>query len=323
MARELDFVPFPFLSNPHWQTIVAACPVIREGPPSETQYVALDDGDQLAVEISTPEGWQPSDRSIVMGHGLTGNQNSPYLVRLARKFLRRGWRVCRMNMRGCGTGSGLARKPYHAGLSSDIHRVIETLHVQSPQSPIIVIGFSMSGNLVLKFAGEMHPALEEVVRHVIAICPAVNLNESSRRIKLPENKFYERMFVKELRRELQEREAHFPELPRTYLPEGISVYDFDELYTAPQWGYSCAEEYYARASSHDAIPNIRVPCHILFARDDPLIDHIVLDDLDLEPHIRVWKASGGGHMGFLGSPVHGHSFRWMDDLLLRWCMHLT
>ncbi len=109
------FRPLPLLTNPHAQTIVATKLTFACEPPSTTQLVKLPDGDMIALEVSTPQGWQPHDPTVVMLHGLCGCHRSPYMQRLARKLLRRGLRAIRMNLRGCGSGQGLARYPYHSG----------------------------------------------------------------------------------------------------------------------------------------------------------------------------------------------------------------
>ena len=93
----------PLLTDPHLQTIVAAKLTFALEPPSTTSLVALPDGDQIALEVSTPTGWQPNDPTVVMLHGLCGCHRSPYMQRLARKLLRCGMRAVRMNLRGCGS----------------------------------------------------------------------------------------------------------------------------------------------------------------------------------------------------------------------------
>src|SRR5262249_51275546 len=117
----------PLFTHPHLQTIVAAKLTFVREPPSTTCLVALPDGDQIALEVSTPPGWQPDDPTVVMLHGLCGCHRSPYMQRLAHKLLRCGIRAVRMNLRGCGSGKDLARYPYHSGRSADVLAVLEHL----------------------------------------------------------------------------------------------------------------------------------------------------------------------------------------------------
>jgi predicted alpha/beta-fold hydrolase len=117
----------PLLIDPHLQTIVAAKLSFAWEPSSTTCLVALPDGDRIALEVSTPTGWQPDDPTVVMLHGLCGCHRSPYMQRLAHKLLRCGIRAVRMNLRGCGSGKDLARYPYHSGRSADVLAVLESL----------------------------------------------------------------------------------------------------------------------------------------------------------------------------------------------------
>jgi uncharacterized protein len=139
----------PLLTDPHLQTIVAAKVTFAREPLSTTCLVELPDGDRIALEVSTPTGWQPDDPTVVMLHGLCGCHRSPYMQRLARKLWRSGLRAVRMNLRGCGSGRGLARYPYHSGRSADVLAVLENLLQTTPQSPVTLIGFSLGGNIVL------------------------------------------------------------------------------------------------------------------------------------------------------------------------------
>ena len=108
-------------------------------------------------KLSTPRGWQPQDPTAVLLHGLCGGHRSSYMQRLARKLWRSGLRAVRMNLRGCGSGRGLARYPYHSGRSADVLAVLESLLQTTPQSPATLIGFSLGGNIVLKLAGNYPP----------------------------------------------------------------------------------------------------------------------------------------------------------------------
>src|SRR5919109_5151430 len=120
MPLTLSFRPFPLLANRHAQTIVASQVYLPLEPPSRTRLVRLPDGDQIALEVSTPGPWHADAATVILVNGLCGCHRSPYMLRLARKLWRRGVRVVRLNLRGCGSGKGLARQPYHSGRSEDV-----------------------------------------------------------------------------------------------------------------------------------------------------------------------------------------------------------
>ncbi len=312
------FRPLPLLTNPHAQTIIAAKLTFAREPPSSTRVVKLPDGDMLALEVSTPQGWQPDDPTVVMVHGLCGCHRSPYMQRLARKLLRHGLRAVRMNLRGCGSGRGLARYPYHSGRSADVLAMLDSLYQEAPASPVSLVGFSLGGNIVLKLAGELSATVPENLQRVIAICPPADLTACARLLAQETNRLYNRYFTQLLCADVAYRHAHFPDLPPITLPDGLSLYDFDEHYTAPQCGFRDALDYYRQCSAAPLVPRITVPCHILFAADDPLIDVRVFDGAALPANVQVLCTRHGGHLGFLGLPGRPGGYRAMDAQLLAW-----
>ncbi len=312
------FRPLPLLTNPHVQTLVAAKLTVPLEPPSVTRLVKLPDGDTIALEVSTPRGWQPDDQTVVLLHGLCGCHRSPYMQRLARKLLRCGIRAARMNLRGCGSGKGLARYPYHSGQSADVLAVLEHLHQAAPASPVTLVGFSLGGNIVLKLAGELSTVVAYNLQRVIAICAPVDLVAAIRLLSQPHNRLYNRYFTRLLYADVAYRYTCFPDLPRTELPAGLSLYEFDEYYTAPQCGFRGALDYYRRCSAAPLVPRITIPCHILFAADDPMVEAHTFDSVALPANVQVIHTRYGGHLGFLGIPGRAGGYRAMDAQLLAW-----
>lgn len=115
-----------------------------------------------------------------------------------------------------------------------------------------------------------------------------------------------------------ERHRLFPDLTPVNLPDRLSLYRFDNLYTAPQCGFADADDYYERSSAAPLVPRITLPCRILFAAADPVIDAAVFDGVALPSNVEVVRTSQGGHMGFLGRPGRPGGYRWMDACLLDW-----
>lgn len=312
------FRPLPLLTNPHVQTLVAAKLTLPLEPPSTTQFVTLPDDDIIALEVSTPQHWQPDAQTVVLLHGLCGCHQSPYMQRIARKLLRYGIRAVRMNLRGCGSGKGLARYPYHSGRSADVLAVLESLRQTCPRSPVTLVGFSLGGNIILKLAGELAAMVPANVQRVIAICAPINLEACVRLLLQPANRLYNRYFTQLLCAEVAYRHSRFPDLPPVTLPQRLSLYEFDEYYTAPQSGFRDALDYYRQCSAAPLVPQITIPCHILFAADDPMVDAHALDGVALPPNVQVICTSYGGHLGFLGIPGRPGGYHAMDAQLLAW-----
>lgn len=318
MGNELPFKPIPFISDPHHQTLLGSFLNFLWEPDSQQQIVSLEDGDQLSLEVTTPEAWKPSDLTVVLVHGLCGSHRSPNLVRMAHRLSAQGIRVVRFNMRGCGSGRGLARQIYHCGRSEDLFEALKWLKHQAPLSPIVLIGFSLGGNIVLKLAGELHTSGPLFVHGVIAVSPPVNLAESVRLLGEPVNAMYERYFVHLLRSDVHFRHRKFRDLPRVQLPKKLKIAEFDALYTVPNCGFRNAEDYYHKCSSEFLIPDIRVACKILLSEDDPIISPSSLDRCSLPSNVAVFKTKQGGHMGYLSNPLSDKGLHWLDTLLLEW-----
>jgi predicted alpha/beta-fold hydrolase len=308
----------PFLANAHLQTIVASQLYLPLEPPSVTRLVPLPDGDHIALEVATPAAWQPEQATVVMVHGLCGCHRSPYMMRLAYKLWHRGVRAVRMNLRGCGSGFGLARQPYHSGRSADVLCVLQALQHETPQSPTTLLGFSLGGNIALKLVGELPDTAATYLKQIIAVCPPADLAACSRLLGQPANRLYEQRFMRLLRVAVEARQRRFPDVPRIALPTRLSLYTFDNIFTAPQCGFEDADDYYARCSAAPLVPHITLPCRILFAADDPFIDAAIFNTIDVPPNVQVMHTAHGGHLGFLGRPGHAGGYRWLDTVLLKW-----
>jgi uncharacterized protein len=315
MEKSLNFNPL--IKNPYCQTVLGTALDFESNPASTTHFVKLIDGDLMAVEISTPLEWIEEKGIVVLLHGLCGSHKSQYMKRLTKRFYAKGHKVARINMRGCGSGRGLARGIYHNGCSGDIRAVLEDLRGHFPTAPMVLAGFSMGGNITLKLAGELGEDGPKYLKGCIAVGPPVELVESTRLITHPKNDVYAKYFLKILLNEVFFLHNHFKDLPPHGLNLSSSLNDFDEIYVAPRAKFSSALEYYYHCSAKRVILNTKIPTYILFAKDDPIIKSTSLDDLELPPHINVYKTEHGGHIGFLGWNIF-KEFRWMDNLVEEW-----
>ncbi len=293
------------------------CNIIFE-PQSVQKLVPLPDGDKISLEVTTPAGWKAGDLTAFFVHGLCGSHRSPNLVRMAKKLEPLGIRTVRYNMRGCGSGRGHARRTYHCGRSEDIFECLKVLKKELPDSPIILIGFSLGGNAVLKLTGELGGVGKHFLEGVIAVSPPVEVYSSVQMLGDPANRMYEKYFYKRLREEVLYRHKKFKDLPRVNLPKDLKIYEFDQLYTAPMAGFSSAIDYYNKCSASHVVADIAIPCKILLAEDDPIISAGSLDRYALPSNISVFKTKKGGHMGYLGNSEDNKGFYWLDSVLADW-----
>lgn len=312
----------PFLSDPHHQTIFSAMYSFASEPRSQQKLIVLEDGDRLSLEITTPKEWRPTDPTVLLIHGLCGSHRSSYVVRLAKRLESLGIRAVRFNMRGCGSGKGLAKKFYHSGRSEDVFFALRELKRDHPQSPIVVVGFSLGGNITLKLAGELGQNGAELLHGAIAISPPIDLQRSVRLLGEPENELYERYFYKMMRTEVLERHALFKDLPPVKLPKNLKIYEFDQLYVAPSFGFRDALDYYERCSAIRVIEEIHVPCKLLLAIDDPIVSHESIHQCAVPRNVSVYKTQKGGHLGYISRPSKSRGCFWLDGQVEKWLLEM-
>jgi predicted alpha/beta-fold hydrolase len=313
------FEPHPWLRTGHAQTIAGRyLPNGEVELPSIGHEVVLDDGDRLSVRESVPGHWRPSDPAAVLVHGLAGCARSPYVLRLARKLVAMGIRVVRMNLRGAGSGFGLARGIYHAGRSDDLRAVVTWLGARAPRSPIALVGFSLGASLTLKLAAEAASRPLDGLDCVVAANPPIDLAACARAMQRPENRIYDWNFARWLRAQVGRLHRHFPELGEPALGRVRSVYEFDDRYTAPRNGFASAEDYYARSGTLRLIGLISQPGLVVHAADDPFIPLAPFQAISFPSTLRFELTSRGGHLGYLSrSPWQGGR-RWLDARLATW-----
>ena len=316
MIKKEPFKPFPLCTSCHLQTIAAFFLSMSGTLPSSQRFIKLPDGDQIALEISTPLDWNQDEATAILVHGLCGSSRSSYITRVARKLYKRNVRTIRLNLRGCGLGRGHGRKIYHSGSSEDIWHVLKEIKSETPSSPLTLIGFSLGGNTILKTVGEKGNEAKQWLDKVISISPPIDM-ESSIRL-LSKNAIYERYFMSYLREDVEYLHTSFNDLPPIRIPSDMSLLDFNEFYIAPQSGHQTARDYYDASSSARLIKNIAVPCHLLFARDDPIVDCRHFDFTALPSNVKVMMTDNGGHLGYLGVPGQQGGFYWMDSTVLEW-----
>ncbi|UUO07349.1 alpha/beta fold hydrolase [Blastopirellula sp. J2-11] len=319
-SRPSGYRPHPFLRGPHVQTILGA---YWRGPSApyaaQPHLVTLDDGDQVVLHDDRPTGWNAGDRTALLIHGLGGCHSSPYLVRIAGKLNALGVRSFRMDLRGCGAGAKLARKPFHAGCSDDARAAVQFIASLCPGSACTAIGFSLGGNVVLKLAGEVGAGSCGGLDSVFSVAPPIDLAHCCENMSRGLNRLYDRDFVRRLIRRVELQRDYddlstmfrFSQRPRR-------IVEFDRDYTAPMAGFGSVNEYYEKASSGPLLANIAMPTHILTAADDPIVPRAIFDKFPFSPLITLETTSHGGHLGFLAPRNVTSDRRWMDWRVADW-----
>ena len=316
------FEPHPLFRNRHAQTLAGTyLPGQRYRYRAVRHRVVLPDADVVVLHDDSPVEWPTGGRVALLLHGLAGCHSSAYMERVAGKLNGAGVRTFRMDLRGCGAGEGLAARPYHAGRSDDAIAALEFVQTLCPNAPVTLVGFSLSGNIVLKLLGEAPDAVPSNVVKAAAICPAIDLGHCVRSLIGPFQRSYDRYFVRVLCAQIRTNSRLRTDLPPLVATRPIaSIFDFDDLYTGPVCGFGSAENYYTASSAKRHIERIRVPTLVLAAADDPLVPITCFDGIRVPLNVMLHVTKHGGHLGYVAKRGIDRDRRWMDWRIVDWVM---
>lgn len=247
---------------------------------------------------------------VAMFHGLSGDVHSDYMQRTALLCQQLGHSFVLVNHRGVGEGFLEARHPYHSGRSEDMSAMLEYLRGKFPGKKLVAIGYSMSGNILLSLLGGFRG--KSLPDGAIAVNAPIDLSQGSELLKTGFNRVYDLRFVLRLRKLVEER--HRLGLAAAYdISPWASVWDFDEIYTAPDSGFKNRTDYYEQCSAKRYIPHIQTPTYILTAADDPFVSVENYHQTSFPKNIQLHVESRGGHMGYLSAQTTPlGSMRWLD-----------
>ncbi|MCA9062209.1 MAG: alpha/beta fold hydrolase [Planctomycetaceae bacterium] len=317
------FIPARGLRSGHLQTVYSAVFPARPAIRSTVQRkLRLPDDDFLVLHDDAPPEWHRGGHVVLMMHGLGGSYHSGYMARIASRLHERGVRTFRIDHRGCGAGAGLARRPYHAGRTEDLHAAIGMVERLCPGSLISLAGFSLSGNLLLRYLGDAKDRTPLSIFRAVAICPPIDLFECMVKLgKTQRGQRYDYYFTQKMVSQIANSPMWQENLPLA----GVNrpprrLYELDSLFTAPAAGYETAEHYYEAASARPHIGNIRVHTTILASHDDPVVDASIFSGLTVPPNVTLCLTQHGGHMGYIGRAGCDPDRRWMDWRVVEWLL---
>jgi predicted alpha/beta-fold hydrolase len=241
-------------------------------------------------------------------HGLEGTIRSHYVGGFFAEARRRGWGADLLVFRGCGAELNRARRFYHSGETTDLAFALERVLAEHPSSPIVLAGVSLGGNVLLKYLGELAENVAERVVAAAAVSVPFDLERGSRFISQGFSRLYDRHFLRSLRKKAETKLLRYPDLfDSDALHRARTIYDFDDVVTAPVHGFQNAHDYYTRSSSLQWLSSIRRPTLLLSAIDDPFLPAAVLERVREvaagNPCLELEFTDRGGHVGFVGGRV--------------------
>lgn len=286
--------------NYHLSTIYAS--MVRKVPPiaQSRERLELEDGDFIDIDWSYPET-KTSDKVVIILHGLEGNSQRPYVKGMAHKFLEDGWDAAAINLRGCSGEINRLYRSYNAGASEDLKAVLDHILKKKKHNTIALTGFSLGGNLLLKYLGEGNNIPQEV-KAAVAISTPCDLYLSLKRLEEPQNFLYSKRFVSKLKRQLHLRGSKFPEnISGKDIAECKSLYAIDELYTGKAHGFKDAIDYYEKSSALNFIGNIELPTLLINAKNDAFLsaNSSPKKMAKINPFFYLETPEYGGHVGFI------------------------
>ena len=308
-----QYKPAWWLRNPHAQTLWSTLARLRPKAKIEWQRLELADGDFIDLAWSGPK----EGRTVLLLHGLEGSINSKYASGLMRELGQRGYRTCLMHFRGCSGEPNRLPRCYHFGETKDPQYVLEYLRDQMGIKLYAAVGFSLGGNVLLKWLGEQGTA-SPLQRAAVMSVP-FRLEHIANRINTGFSRIYQRHLLGSLRRSYKARFARIASPLNADIERLDTFWLFDDQVTAPLHGFTGVDDYYSQASSHRFLSQITVPTLVLHASDDPFMySHTAPSADELSEDVYLEVAPQGGHVGFISGMLPGWANYWGEQRLAEW-----
>lgn len=310
-----DFKPAWWLPGAHAQTLWPYLARRVPAVPYRRERLELPDGDFLDLDWAGPE----AGPVVVVVHGLEGCSRSGYVQGLIGRMTRAGWRAAALNLRGRSGEPNRLVRGYHAGDTADLEYVVEALGARPGVPPLALVGYSLGGNIVLKWLGETGTRAR--VHRAVAVSVPLLLRPLAERMRTGLSRLYLRHFMHLLRTSYRGKfraTSMQAPVPMSELRRLRDFFAFDDRITAPLHGFAGVDDYYRRASSRPWLGQIRVPTLILHAADDPFMTPDVLPGPEeLSPAVRLELSPRGGHVGFVGGPWPWAADYWAERRVAR------
>lgn len=315
MARsEYTYRPAWWVPGAHAQTLWGKFLRPRPLLPVRMERWDTPDGDFVDVHrLRAPNGNGPETPRLLFLHGLEGTIRSHYVAGFFGEALRRGWAADLMIFRGCGDEPNRAARFYHSGETSDLAFALDRVVRDAPEQPIVLAGVSLGGNVLLKYLGERGGDLPPQVWAAAAISVPFDLERGARHISTGFSRIYDRHFLRTLKQKAFAKLRRHPHLfDADALGRAKSIYEFDDVVTAPVHGFADAHDYYTRSSSLGFLASVQRPTLLLSATDDPFLPSDVLEQVRViartNPRLTLEFTKHGGHVGFVSGVLPWRPF---------------
>ncbi|MDQ2164062.1 MULTISPECIES: hydrolase [Vibrio] len=312
-----SFIAATGLTNPHLQTLLPR--LLRKRARFEPLWQTLFTPDGDFLDLAWSDDWR-SERVqnkplFILFHGLEGSFHSPYANGLMYAFAQQGWLSVMMHFRGCSGKPNHLARAYHSGEVEDARFVLEYIRKQCPNRPIVAVGISLGGNMLVNYLAQYNH--DPIVSAATVVSAPLDLSACSTRIEQGFSKVYRAYLLTSLKKNaLKKQHLLHNELgiSNHQIKHIKKLYEFDDLITAPLHGFQDAQDYYQQCSGLSKLTQIRVPLQIIQAQDDPFMTDAVIPKFSLPENIHYRLFTQGGHVGFLSGSALKPKF-WLEEAL--------
>jgi hypothetical protein len=315
MITASRFRPAWWLRGAHLQTLYPAFARRRSCPELQRERLELPDGDFIDID------WTGNTQGpvVLVLHGLEGSLESHYTGGILTALAAQGYRTGLMYFRGCSGEPNRLPRGYHSGETGDLQTVIRHIGESSPGKPVAVVGYSLGGNVLLKWLGEQGD--KATLTTAVAVSVPFDLDHAARRLEQGLSRIYQNHLLKKLRQSVQAKSAIHPApVPLQELADLKTFRQFDDAITAPLHGFRDVGDYYSQSSSRQYLHRIDAPVLIIHALDDPFLPPAgIPEDAELSHAVTLELSRYGGHVGFVGGNTPLAADYWLE---WRICRHL-
>lgn len=306
--------------NKHFETIYPALFRHVPNPPTvRRERLELPDGDFLDLDYARHEGQAANSRVVVISHGLEGDSQRPYVKGMMRAFYASGWDVVAWNFRGCSGELNRLVRFYNSGATEDLDKVVAHV-VARGYTDISLVGFSLGGNMTVKFLGE-HYVERYPINSAVAFSVPLDLQGCSNEIDKWHNYLYAQRFLRSLKKKvLAKARLHPADIDVKAIKRVKTIFQFDDLFTGPLHGYSGAVDYYNKCSARHFVSAVRVPLLVVNALNDTFLSPSCFEQAPFiaNDSTLLLMPRYGGHCGFADFSGDGY---WSEQVAVDFCRH--
>ena len=310
-----NFLPTIPFRNGHFNTTYRPL-FMKDKATYKRKRIFTWDHDFIDLDFS----FSGSDTIAVLIHGLEGSSDSKYIASNVKNLNKEGLDVVCFNLRGCSGEDNLLLSTYHSGKSEDVRFVINYVLENYNYKNIIIIGFSLGGNLTLKYIGEEGDNISPIVKGGIAVSVPIDIASAEIEMDKLKNKLYMEMFFKTMKNKILEKAYKFPEfkLDQDKLFKATKFKHLEHLYTVPVFGFESPEDYWKKASSKPYLLNIKKPTLLINAKDDTFLSRecFPYEEAENSDFFFFEETKYGGHVGFMTS-FKPNENTWLEQRIAR------